>query len=337
MYELGAFGIDEEEALGKLETLWSAYEEIAAAAARYDGSLGWKTNAGQDYLIHTVNLRYEGNRQRTRSLGPRSEETERRMAEFREGRDRSRERLARIQGRLDTHGRVLKALRLGRVSSLTARFLRELRAEGFGGDHFRIGGGAALAAYEVRARMRMPMESFEDEPDLDLLPTDLFVRDRQLFDAVASRKIFGPAEPDGGRLVLGRGIVLRLLSEDVLDGWARHMSRAGVEEDEIDALRWAFKLPQAVPLLAVGRDGSPAPVAALDPRAFAVLAAIEARHVADAPAAAQLSEQAAAVAGVAAGIVPEPFEREHIALFPEIADAVGEGGLHAHDGIVMRP
>lgn len=337
MYELGAFGIDEDEALGKLETLWSTYEQIGAEAARYDGSLGWKTKAGQEYLVHTMNLRYEGNRQRTRSLGPRSEETERRLAEFREGRDRSRERLARIQERLDTHGRVLKALRLGRVSSLTVRFLRELGAEGFGANHFRIGGGAALAAYEVRARIRMPTGGSEREPDFDLLPTELFVRDRQLFDAVASRKIFGPVEPDGDRLVLGRGIVLRMLSEDVLDGWARHMSRASVGEDEIDALRWAYELPKVLPLLAVGRDGSPAPVAALDPRAFALLAAVEARHVADDHAATRLVEQAAAVARVASGIVPEPFERGHLALFPEIADAVGEGGLHAHDGIVMRP
>lgn len=337
MQELEEFGLDEGEALGRLETLWSAYEKISAEAARYDGSLGWKTNAGLDYLVHTVNLRYEGNRQRTRSLGPRSEETERRMAEFREGRDRSRERLARVQERLEIHGRVLKVLRLGRLSSLTARFLRELHAEGFGAGHFRIGGGAALAAYGVRARIRMPTVGSEDEPDFDLLPTELFVRDQRLFDAVASRKIFGPVEPDGDRLVLGRGIVLRMLSEDVLGGWVRHMSRAGVGVDEINALRWAVEVPEAVPLLAVGRDGSPAPVAALDPRAFAVLAAVEARHVADDPTAARLAEQAAAVAGVAADIVSEPFERGHLALFPEIADAVGEGGLHAHDGIVMRP
>lgn len=124
------FDEDEEEALEKLERLWIAFEEASDTAARYAGSIGWKTNGGVEYLTHTVNLRYEGNRQRTRSLGPRSPDTERRKAAFEAGREQAKVELDRIQGRLDIHAKVLKALRIGRVQAVTARFLRELRARG---------------------------------------------------------------------------------------------------------------------------------------------------------------------------------------------------------------
>lgn len=330
-----AIGIDEDEALEKLETLWSAYEEIAAEAARYDGSLGWKTNAGQDYLVHTVNLRYEGNRQRTRSLGPRSEETERRMAEFREGRERARDRLDRIRSRLDTHGRVLKALQLGRIPALTARFLRELRAEGLGAKHFRVGGMAALAAYEVRARTAMPFEVWTG-PDFDMVPTELFVRDRPLFDAIASRKIFGPVKWEADRIVLGRGVVIRLLDEPAADVWSDAIRAAGGRRAEIEALRWAFELPTAVDLLAVGLDGSPAPVPAVDPRAYALLSAVEARFLADETEADRLRRVAVAAADSAGAIVPEPFEPGHLDPFPELAAVVEPGGIHADMPAVMR-
>lgn len=224
---------------------------------------------------------------------------------------------------------------MGRVSPLAARFLRELRNEGFDSGHFRIGGGAALAAYEVGSRTRMP-DPVVTGTDFDLLPTELFVRDRSLFDAIASRKIFGPAELDGDRLVLARGIALRVLSDEVADDWVRHMRYADAEEEEIDAVRWAFEVPEAIPLLAVGVDGSPAPVAALDPRAFAILASAQARYFLDRPAAARLEAEAAVAARVAAALAPEPFERSHLALFPQLADAIADGGTD-DSTLVMRP
>lgn len=330
------FDEDEEEALEKLERLWTAFEEASDTAARYAGSIGWKTNGGVEYLTHTVNLRYEGNRQRTRSLGPRSPDTERRKAAFEAGREQAKVELDRIQGRLDTHAKVLKALRIGRVQAVTARFLRELRSEGFGAAHFTIGGNAALAAYEVRSRMRMPFHT-GDAPDLDLMPTELFVRDRGLFDAIAARKIFGPVEEQRDSLVFGRGIVLRLLSGDVIEAWRRKMRRADALGEEIDALNWAFEGSEAIPLLAVGLDGTPTPLPALDPRAFAILSSLEGRYLVDPSRAERLPALAAACAAVASTIVAEPFERGHLALFPEIADAIDEGGGNADDRLLMRP
>ena len=329
------FGIDEEEALEKFESLWSAFEDARVSATRYSGSLGWKSNGGRTYLVHTTNLRYEGNRQRTRSLGPRSEETERAKFEFDQGRERSGRELERVRSRLDTHGRVLKALRLGRVSALTARFLRELHDEGFGFRHLRIGGGAALAAYEARSRRRMPLA--DDASSLDLVPTDLFVGERHLFDAIASRKIFGPVEIDDERMVLGRGVVLRLLSVDVRDDWIRSIRRAHAGRDEIAALEWAFEVPEGIPMLAVGLDGSPAPIAALDPRAHAILSTMEARYLADRSTAGRLGTWAAAAAAVAGIVSPDPFEDAQLSLFPEIADAVGGWDPHADERVVMRP
>lgn len=329
------FDIDEEEALAKFEGLWSAFEDARVAASRFSGSLGWKTNGGQTYLVHTANLRYEGNRQRTRSLGPRSEETERVKFEFDQGRERSKRELERVRSRLDTHGRVLKALRLGRVSALTARFLRELHDEGFDLRHLRIGGAAALAAYEARSRRRMPLA--DDASAFDLVPTDLFVGERHLFDAIASRKIFGPIEIDDERMVLGRGIVLRLLSADVRDDWIRSIRRAHAGRDEIAALEWAFEVPEGIPMVAVGLDGSPAPVAALDPRAHAILSTMEARYRADGRSALRLASWAAAAAAVAPSIAMDPFEPDHLALFPDIADAVGGEDPKADWRIVMRP
>jgi len=49
------FGIDEEEALEKFESLWSAFEDARVSATRYSGSLGWKSNGGRTYLVHTTN------------------------------------------------------------------------------------------------------------------------------------------------------------------------------------------------------------------------------------------------------------------------------------------
>lgn len=336
MSDLDPFEVDEEEALEKLERLWIAFEEASDTAARYAGSIGWKTNSGVEYLTHTVNLRYEGNRQRTRSLGPRSKATERHKAAFEAGREQSKAELARIQERLDTHARVLKALRLGRIPAVTARFLRELRNAGFGAEHFRIGGEAALAAYEVRSRSRMPVSS-EHSDQLDLLPTELFVRDRGLFDAIAARKIFGPVEQKGNRLVFGRGFVLRLLSEDAVEAWIRQLYGFGADDGEIEALRWALDLAIGIPLLAVSSDGTPAPVPALDPRAFAIICAIESRFLVHRSHEERLIAQTAASARVAEKITPEPFESRHLERFIEIAGSIDQGGFHADDRIVMRP
>lgn len=335
--QLQSYDEDEEAAVARLERLWDASRIAVDEAARFSGSLSWKANAGVEYLVHVENLRYEGNRQRTRSLGPRSEDTERRFEHFRAGRERTRGELSRIRERLAVHGRVLKALRLGRVSALTARFLRELADEGFGPGHFRIGGGAALAAYEFHVRSPMPIGGERDVPDFDLLPTEMFVRDRSLFDAIAARKIFGPVEDRDGRLILGRGVEIRLLYDDVPEEWGRTLRRSGCGPDEVEAVAWAFHETRGLPLLAVGLDGSPAPVPALDPRAFSIIAAVEARHLADGPEAERLMSKATAVAAVADRIVDDPFERVHLALFPELAATVRNGGMHDDAGMVMRP
>lgn len=335
MLQAEPFDADEDEALDKLERLWDAFEEASAVASRYEGSLSWKTNGSQDYLVHTVNLRYQGNRQRTRSLGPRSEATERQMEEFRLGREESRHRLDLTRKRLDVHARVLKALRLGRVPALSARFLRELHAEGLGAAHFRIGGMAALAGYEVRARRTLPIDS-DPDVDFDLLPTELLVRERPLFDAIASRKIFGPMEVREDRIILGRGVVLRLLDEAASEDRCASLQRAGCGRARIEAVRWAYDRSDTIELLAVGLDGSTAPMPAVDPRAYAILAAAEAQHLAGGPYAACLQRQAIAVASVASRIVPEPFEIGPLDRFPELAAAANSGAFDADMPDVMR-
>ncbi|WP_238180381.1 GSU2403 family nucleotidyltransferase fold protein [Methylobacterium haplocladii] len=198
-----------------------------------------------------------------------------------------------------------------------------------------MGGAAALSAYEVRSRVRMPIAE-EGDADFDLLPTELFVRDRQLFEAIASRKIFGPVEVDGDRMALGRGVLFRLLSSDTADEWTRSLCRARAADEEIEAMRWAFEVPAGLPMVAAGVDGTPAPIPALDPRAFAILALVEVRYFAGRSGAVRLAAQAAAAAGIAAEVAPEPFERGHLALFPEIAGAI-EGGGHDDDRNMMRP
>ena len=81
---------------------------------RFKGAMSWKTVAGRDYL-------YRKTGQAWKSLGARSADTEAIFAQFHDGREEARSRLASLSRRLDELAAVNRAMQIGRMPLLTAR------------------------------------------------------------------------------------------------------------------------------------------------------------------------------------------------------------------------
>src|ERR1035437_5086349 len=105
-----AISNDQAKSVINSEQLLAAYKDALAKSVEYAGGMHWKTIAGKQYLYRTTD-----GKSNAKSLGVRSEQTERILATFTERKARGVAREAELKDRLAIQAKVNSAYRVGHV------------------------------------------------------------------------------------------------------------------------------------------------------------------------------------------------------------------------------
>lgn len=158
------FEAEEARSLANLRTYYAQWAAAARALeTSLKGSLRWKTVAGRQYLYHRVS----SNPLIDNSLGPRNAETEARMLRFTREKSETVARHERARTESARFARVLAAQGLGTVDRQAAAVLRHLDLKGLLGGALLVVGTNAMAAYEAQAGGRVFL-GYDATQDFDL-------------------------------------------------------------------------------------------------------------------------------------------------------------------------
>lgn len=259
------------------------FENLRRAAARRAacrGSMVWSASKGTDYLLRSFYDEATGAR-RQRSLGPRSNETERLKAEFDAARAEAKARHEAAREVMVRQAAINRALGLGRVPLIAAKIIRTLTDAGLLGRGLRVIGTHALYAYEAAAGLFIEPDLTTTE-DIDLL-----------FDSRAALR-FVATQDDAGRGLIGllkrvdrsfertpqrfraandEGYLVDLVKPLREPPWKADRSTltSGLNDltaVEIEGLVWLENAP-AFEAMAIDERGAPLQMVTVDPRVFA--------------------------------------------------------------------
>lgn len=260
-----------------------AFEGLRAAYSQfrnsYKGTVRWKKSKGHDYLYRTV---YHGDREISRSLGPRSPRTEKLKDDYMAARTRLRQRIRSLETRLKNMARINRALRLNRVPAIEARILGALDREGLLGKQIFVAGTNALFAYECMTGVLLTGELLATR-DIDLL-WDHRPRLSLVVTEVENNGVLGilrrvdssfqPVGPRSFRAQNDDGYLVDLIRPQAPDLRVNAPEKVGRSEEElyavgIEGLQWLVNAPK-IEQVAIGWDGMPLFLPCIDPRAFAL-------------------------------------------------------------------
>jgi hypothetical protein len=144
---------------------FTAMEEAEREQSHVRGGMYWHKghNSAPDdfYLVRTTPSGSE------KSLGPRSEDTERIYNTFQARKREAQTRVSGLRKAVEKQSRMNRALRVGRVNPLIVSLLNRLAISGLR-DHFRVVGTHALYVYESAAGVRVDNATIATQ-DIDLL------------------------------------------------------------------------------------------------------------------------------------------------------------------------
>jgi hypothetical protein len=143
------------------ESAFLEWLRCRAQAGEIRGSMFWRVVNGTQYLIRES----AGGGQK--SLGVRSDETENILSRFKARKEEVSKRLAALGEATQTHQRMNKALRVGRVPGIVVKTINALYEAGLQ-DHFLTIGTHALYAYEAACGVRFLPDALATQ-DIDLL------------------------------------------------------------------------------------------------------------------------------------------------------------------------
>ncbi|HEY1059366.1 MAG TPA: nucleotidyltransferase domain-containing protein [Limnobacter sp.] len=269
----------EERVLIDLRQAYQAYQDHMQAEARFRGSMGWKTVSGAEYLV-----RHLDGRGSQKSLGRRSEETERILATFVHGKAEFLERKGTLQRNLTMLSAMARSIGLGRVPHVVGKLLRALQAQGVLGAQVLIAGTHALYAYEAAAAVRLDGEM------LATADVDILIDARQRLKLINLRQD-GTAEPGLMDLLLSVDSTFRRMNNVPFRAVNQHgfmvdfiksalpLNRASdalgvldptdLQPVEVHKLDWLLSSPKFEATV-IDSAGKPAPMVVPDPRAFAL-------------------------------------------------------------------
>lgn len=243
---------------------------------RFKGAMSWKTVAGRDYL-------YRKTGQAWKSLGARSADTEAIFAQFHDGREEARSRLASLSRRLDELAAVNRAMQIGRMPLLTARILRALDKARLMGSALEVVGTNALFVYERLGGVKFDSGLLATE-DVDLLfdvrsNLKLAASDGRASSLLkilqATDRSFQPVGPSSFRAANRDGFLVDLImpqTGDPLRPSARNTLGDDIEDlaaAEIEGLQWLANSPK-VEAIVIDERGYPLRCTSPDPRSFAL-------------------------------------------------------------------
>ena len=256
--------------------LWNAWSEADHRRRHsFAGSMNWETRNGKQYL-------YSRKGRLSKSLGPRSDETEKALAAFAEGKRDNADRLKALKGEMERQAGVLRALDAGRLPVTAARTLRALW------DHskeanIRVVGTNALYAYEALAGVAFNSSSTATG-DIDFLGDDrnrlkLIADDGDptgLTRLVQTKvdRTFKPRRSGESRLTNNKGYMIEFIRPQPNPASKKGPGADPVEKGDvapapIAGLQWLVNAP-AVDALILDARGFPAPMRCPDPRFWAL-------------------------------------------------------------------
>jgi hypothetical protein len=257
---------------------YEAYREAHHNAARYAGGMGWKVVGGRDYLIKVVNRRGG-----TKSLGPRSSETEALYADFVAGKARAKEREAALAQSVKEFAGMAKGVFLNRVPSIVTATLRKLDKYGLLGKNLVVIGTNAMYGYESLAGVQFDAGLIATT-DVDLLwdaraTLKLVLLDEAVAEAgvlAILQKVdrsFEPLIQGGFRAVNKRGFFVDLVKQAPSPPWKpgepARLAEGDLTPSWLPNIKWLLA-SEKFQSVVIGQDGLPAPMVSPDPRAFAV-------------------------------------------------------------------
>ena len=327
---------EERRQLIDAQQAWGVWRQLDGdKRRRFSGGMRWAARESGEYL-----LRKTGRSEV--SLGPRNPETEQTYRAFMEGRAANRELLQGVSAKLDRMAPVNRAMGLGRMPVTAARILRECDAKDLLGEQIFVVGTNALYAYEAMAGVRFD-SGLLATADIDLL---LDARRRMsvvVRDALNETGLIGLLRRADKSFAMMGSRAYRAANKDgylvdLICPQPKNALRAGgknslsAREDdfegaEIFGLDWLVNAPK-VETVVIDERGYPVPVAAIDPRVYALhkfwMAAREDRSPVKAV---RDLAQAEAVAHVAAGALNLDFESADLSALPEPLRRSPEGLL----------
>jgi len=257
--------------------LYEAYITAFREDRSYRGGMHWKKSKGREYLFRSRDRYGYG-----KSLGPRTPETEKTLARFRNGKENAKERLAVLKARLKEQSRFCRAASIQRVPRIVTGILRVLDQNRLLGRNVTVVGTNAIYAYEAAAgvfmdspimatrdmdilwdiRSRLNLAADDEQPGSGMLA--LLRKADRSFDVV-KRQNFRAVNKDGYMVDL-----IKPEPRSVITRERRRMGAKGdLEAAEIRNLQWLVSAPKFSQVV-IGDDGYPAAMACPDPRAFAL-------------------------------------------------------------------
>ena len=154
-----AFNEEQLRVLENLNVVYDGWLEASRTLSALGPRLAWKTVKQHEYLYEIFDGKGNG-----RSLGPRSDATERRFEDYRSARTAAETVLSSVKGKLAQYGSLYRALRLPTVSTMAGRLLRALDVGSLLGNAVLVVGTNTMAAYELEAgeRFATGLDATED-------------------------------------------------------------------------------------------------------------------------------------------------------------------------------
>lgn len=255
--------------------VFESWREAVHRLLGYRHGMVWKKSGDYEYLF-----RLSGSTGYGKSLGRRSPETEKILADFRAARQEARERVDLLRKRLNAFAKTNKAFRVGRVPEVVGKILRSLDQLGLLGQDITVLGTHCLFAYEAVAGVQI-------DPELTASgDADLMVDTRKSLSLVVAPRFkhidglmgllkridrsFHPLRPNSFRAVNSSEFMVDLLvpASTLQTRQALKMGEDDLTAMEIQGLQWLINAPK-FEAIAIDQSGWPLRMVVPDPRAFA--------------------------------------------------------------------
>ncbi len=252
------------------------YEAFLAAFKKmrsYKGGMHWKKSKGREYLFRSRDRFGYG-----KSLGPRTSETEKILAQFQQGKQREKERLSALKKQLKEQSRFCKAALIQRAPRIVSSILRLLDQQNILGRNVMVIGTNAMYAYEASAGVFFDISAMATR-DMDIRPKLILAVDKDMDNTGLlgiirkADRSFELISPGGFRAVNRDGFMVDLIKSEPKQLLIEETRQMGGPDDlkaaEIRNLQWLISSPKFSQVI-IGEDGYPAPLVAPDPLAFAL-------------------------------------------------------------------
>ncbi len=255
------------------DQIYRAWREVLWRHRDYKYGMRWKNVNGKDYLLRLTSA--SGN---SKSLGPRTPDTEQIFRQFEEGKALAEEKYQSLKVKLDSQRKLNRAVRLGRMPSIIGEILLRLdQAQAL--SELRVVGTHAIFAYESMAAVELKMDLLASG-DIDLLfdvrkQVSLLAKklDGEGLLGLLKKvdKTFEISTAEGFRAINKDGFMVDFIGQDkgMLAPKPKLLAQGDLEIMEVPNLEWLANAPRLEQVV-IAANGAAVIMPVPDPRAFAI-------------------------------------------------------------------